>query len=57
MKISIDRMIALMGALREILAIIVPLLKKKENGTDKIEEIDAKSDSQQQSAEHSENKR
>ena len=35
MKISIDRMIALMGALREILAIIVPLLKKKENGTDK----------------------
>ena len=31
MKISIDRMIALMGALREILAIIVPLLKKKEN--------------------------
>lgn len=57
MKISIDRMIALMGALREILAIIVPLLKKKENDTDKIEETDAKSDSQQQSAEHTENER
>ena len=29
----------------------------KENGTDKIEETDAKSDSQQQSAEHPENER
>lgn len=57
MKISIDRMIALMGALREILAIIVPLLKKKENGTDKNEETDTQSDSEQQSAEHPENER
>lgn len=57
MKISIDRMIALLGALREILAIIVPLLKKKENDTDKDEETDAKSDSEQQSAEHPQDER
>lgn len=57
MKISIDRIIALMGTLREILAIIVPLLKKKENGTDKNEETHTQSDSEQQSAEHPENER